>query len=484
MSFFRMLEPENTANNAAQAVLQKPFNSDDHSGSHTGSASRIQNSGITPKLIANLCGAMARADQKPGTMPAGITYLGQMIAHDIVPATSGAETFLGTNEVKGELNLDSLYGDEEFRHQYMEKGKFKLGYAVKIGSDGSTTEVVDADLLRIRRDNKVCIPESRNDENVLVSQLHLFWLRLHNKVVDELAKGTDDNTIDHSVAAREIVTKLFHRVTIDDFLFHVLDPQIYELYCIHKKRYFGRQLNESDEQGGTACLVPAEFSRAAFRFGHSLVRDFYRLKENGKKIELSQLFISNHGEPMPFEKTVEWQQLFGLNAEMIPFQTAARIDLRFASSMSKAPSPTGHSAHIIGANLEAALEAGLWTGGEAIDLICEHNMELAEYSKIRPEDGYQHPSLRGTLLGQAGFEDTSENLPLWLYILTEDNSLHERGMTLGKLGSIFVAEVLMNAMETEVNQQDIPELTLYDRLVRPSMRLKMIDLIDFVDGVN
>jgi hypothetical protein len=483
---------------------------------------------ISPGLVACLCGSMASDIPRDGIMPAGLTYIGQMISHEIVPSSSGVKTYLKTiNQITPFLDLDSLYGDDQFRNENTNnRGKFKLGSSVTTEQDGTTKTVYGQDLLR--KGAEVKIPEQRNDENVLVSQLHLFWLRFHNKIVD-----TYFSTLSGTEAfnkARAIVVKAFHKVVVDDFLYHVLDPEIYKRYCHTDKTYIytkKKENNAGEGKGKDAKIdknnnrgddekeyehvydaVPYEFSHAVFRFGHSMVRRKYQLQKDASSIKLQDLFNREHGERIPSNKVVDWRLMFGLDNDSALFQSASRIDLRFATAMGEAPAPDNskNMLHLIGANLTAGRARYVPTGGQVVDCLrgiadsnthptLDSSKEALVINKAKmpahPEFDipveYMHPKLTGTLLEPLQKEINVKDLPLWLYALIENNSLNQRGTRLGKVGSTIVAEVIMSSIKGSQFYEERPVHAgdcNYSNFLFERTRLKMIDLIDFVEELN
>ena len=115
---------------------------------------------------------------------AGHTYLGQMIAHDIVPSTTNHPN---RKKISPYLSLNSLYGDNNDHAYFDREGKFILGSSKN--EDGEFEYGND-----IFRDSSgiPLIGDVRNDENKIISQLHLFWQKLHNKIIDHL-KNENNN---------------------------------------------------------------------------------------------------------------------------------------------------------------------------------------------------------------------------------------------------------------------------------------------------
>ena len=143
--------------------------------------------------------AMVAATRTASRIPAGFTYLGQFVDHDLT--FDKTSVMLGENVSPAQLlqarspslDLDSLYGagpndpaSEKFYeadgvHLKMGKTDAIGGIPAKEGFDlprgaGST----------LARQRKAIIPDPRNDENLAVAQLHLAFIRFHNRVVDTL----------------------------------------------------------------------------------------------------------------------------------------------------------------------------------------------------------------------------------------------------------------------------------------------------------
>ena len=132
-------------------------------------------------------------DEENAGIPAGYTYLGQFIDHDITfdPASSlqqqnDPDALVDFRTPR--LDLDSLYGRGPDDQPYMYDGnKFRLGRPL-FENDQATKA---RDLPRFNDPNdpngarRALIGDKRNDENVIVSQLHAAMLQFHNKLVDD-----------------------------------------------------------------------------------------------------------------------------------------------------------------------------------------------------------------------------------------------------------------------------------------------------------
>src|SRR5882762_7467249 len=137
-------------------------------------------------------------DEENAGVPAGYTYLGQFIDHDITfdPASSlqqqnDPDALVDFRTPR--LDLDSLYGRGPDDQHYMYSGnKFRLGRKLFEGTVPTNVR----DLPRFNDPNdqdgakRALIGDKRNDENVIVSQLHAAMLQFHNRLVDQQARAS------------------------------------------------------------------------------------------------------------------------------------------------------------------------------------------------------------------------------------------------------------------------------------------------------
>ncbi|MDT5015044.1 MAG: hypothetical protein QOD39_1204, partial [Mycobacterium sp.] len=147
------------------------------------------------QLVTELAGAITdTAPDQDGDIPSGYTYLGQFVDHDLTMDKSGSAfgSDITVDElVQGRspaLDLDSLYG----RGPAEQPQFYTNGLHIKMGSTaaGSGLPAFDGfDLPRDVSQTTALIPEARNDENLVVAQTHLAFIRFHNRVVDVTPPG-------------------------------------------------------------------------------------------------------------------------------------------------------------------------------------------------------------------------------------------------------------------------------------------------------
>ena len=220
-------------------------------------------------------------DEENTGIPAGYTYFGQFIDHDITfdPASSlqqqnDPDALVDFRTPR--LDLDSLYGRGPDDQPYMYDGKkFRLGrplFANDIPTKAQDLpRYVDPNNPQAAR--RALIGDKRNDENVIVSQLHGAMLRFHNKLVDQ----------DPAASFGDIQQQVrwhYQWIVVNDFLIKICGERVVKDILPHLGK--NRPIWENPPHFAVykyrdIAFMPVEFAVAAYRFGHSMVRPIYRL---------------------------------------------------------------------------------------------------------------------------------------------------------------------------------------------------------------
>ncbi len=206
-------------------------------------------------MIDPNAGPPTPATANQGSIPAGYTYFGQFVDHDLTfdqtaLENAGQETRHGSirNHRTPVLDLDSVYAGVITDHLFVfEEGDF-------------------SDLPR-RQDETAIIGDPRNDENAIIAQLHLAFMRAHNTLMSRLAG-------DRGIAfakSRRILTWLYQWIVVNDFLPRIIHDDVYDLAFVSSGKTGG-----NIKFNVTKSEIPFEFAFAAYRFGHSMVRDSYQ----------------------------------------------------------------------------------------------------------------------------------------------------------------------------------------------------------------
>lgn len=240
--------------------------------------------------LVSLAGAMG-ADEDPGDeaevdgeenmgLPAGYTYFGQFVDHDLtLDAVSLSmkqeDPSAVTNFRTPALDLDCIYGRGPNDQPYMYESN---GIGLLMGdrqlTEGPGGANLTIDLPRFR--TRAIIGDKRNDENVIVSQLQGLFMQAHNRVAAA-------NPTWSFADVRQSVTWHYQWLVLYDYLPRIVGEEMVRSILPHLAagspvsamppvlKYF---------KTSSFGALPVEFSGAAYRFGHSMVRPQYRLSRS------------------------------------------------------------------------------------------------------------------------------------------------------------------------------------------------------------
>ncbi len=371
------------------------------------------------KKLKKLSRSMSSNDAKSSNIDAGQTYIGQMISHDIVPHVNSNST-----RISPTLNLDSIYGEFEDEHYANSPSQIPL-----LNSDGSfrlaKIEGHSADFFRMY--GRPLIVEPRNDGNVIISQLHVFWMRFHNLLLN---KGY----VASALEAKHKVIKLFQAVVVEEFARQIMTTAVHSAYFEDDNTFLDPAvLNWQPD------TIPDFFRFASFRFGHSIVRNDYIFSD---KTSSSLSRFMNVEKNLTSELVIDWKYFFGSYA-----QKTEQLDSHIAEQMARINLGVGsQTVDVPFLNLLAAKISGLESGVGLLKKILSQSN--AEELKLRFDIGFLESFDTASFAKLIRKNKLKvKRIPLWPYLLHEAK-IKSFGMKLGPLGSMLNAEVLSTAIRT------------------------------------
>ncbi|HZE26808.1 MAG TPA: heme peroxidase family protein [Terriglobales bacterium] len=469
-----------------------------------------ESSGDLPSASAEDPKKRIQDDEENAGIPAGYTYLGQFIDHDITFDPSSS--LMQQNDPDAlvdfrtpRLDLDSLYGrgpaDQPFMYS-ADGRKFRLGRALTENGKPSMAR----DLPRFVDPNdpngaqRALIGDKRNDENVIISQLHSAMIQLHNRFADR-----DGSAPFEKIQQR--VRWYYQWVVVNDFLVKICGEEVVHDILPHlgagqpiwkNLPHFAFYKWHEDP------FMPIEFSAAAYRFGHSMVRPIYRLNtelaggdDPGKATKdeearglAGRFFIFagvqkrglNGFDEFPSQWAIDWSLFFDIKGSINKVgkervQPAYKIDtslvnpLGFLPEFSTPPAKPnppmtveqlqsvpkdskGDPSNLAERNLLRGMAMGLPSGQSValamgVDPIDDENLRIgkavvADWDKNKPLASF-HSSF-------------TKNAPLWFYVLAEaqwewiqrakakGGKGDEEPLKLGTVGARIVAETLIGLL--------------------------------------
>lgn len=391
--------------------------------------------------------ATENRDEKTA-IPAGYTYLGQFIDHDITfDQTEGIPDHQLTIDeiIQGRspsLDLDSLYGRGPTLQPelYIDGVQLRVGKTTPVGE----LEQLPNDLLRLNVQPPIAvIGDPRNDENLAVAQTHLAFIKFHNAVAARVAEQ-DPNLQGSALfqAARALVVQHYQHVVLTDFL-----PRLVEESAI--TRALAHLQANPVGNNPTEPTMPIEFAAAAFRLGHSMVRQNYSWNKFFPDTSFDFLFAFSIGSgnllgssALPSNWVIDWRRFYEIPARPAPAPLAdgkpnmtRKIDTSLASVLGSLPNLPAGLNSLAARNLLRGSRVGLPSG-----------QAIAQKIEVEALDAQRLKNLlqaKGVDASAVDADQLAEQTPLWFYILAEAEINHG-GDRLGPVGSHILATTFVD----------------------------------------
>ena len=384
---------------------------------------------------------------------AGWTYFGQFLSHDL---TTGREFGIS----KPRLHLDCIYGFGPKSSAYLYEMDWNPidKYAFRgvrflldpyINPNGDKVN----DVFRTGpHSNLPIMADVRNDENFLISQLHCAFLRFHNRMAEFFSSQIHDQDKLFN-RTRQYVTRTYQWLIVNKYL-QLLTGNLAGDLVKSKQPY--KILDHNNRFNQEPVLMP-EFIVAALRMGHSQIRSFYKINQNGRV----NLFSKDREKPdlKGFKRDlrrgpVDWRFLFNFGDHLKPDVVKSRpIDLMLTSPLFDLPFFNLHDGqrNLSQTNINRSVEHNMILREEDLKVIIDkmgintfEHFDVA-LSLLYPEKPIwsEWQSCKESLLKLDGW-------PLWIFILLEARLLgtNQRRLgnveqQLGPLGAQIVAEQII-----------------------------------------
>jgi hypothetical protein len=342
-------------------------------------------------------------------------FFGQFVAHDITADRSPLGHRADPGQIRNfrtpKANLEGIYGSGPIGSPYL----YARGDPAKLLLGGAGHDVPR------NHEGIALIGDPRNDVHLFVNQLHVAFVAMHNRLVDRLrADGVSEQ--DLFEWARRAATWHYQHVIVREFLPALIGAErtrelvggVDRLYAVGDDPY-----------------IPLEFADAAYRYGHSQIRQHYQVNAGfGPTPVFPDLM--GFGAVAP-EHRVDWELQIDVPGRPRA-QRAKKIDGRLPGSLISLPAQI--SGEEQGSDYASLANRDLQRG-QAVGL--PSGEEIAWRLGVEP--------LSGAQIGLAEHGWRNET-PLWLYVLKEAQALAE-GERLGPVGGRIVGEVLVGIIEAD-----------------------------------
>jgi hypothetical protein len=362
-----------------------------------------------------ICDDVSADGPTDGEMAAGWPFFGQFIAHDITadrsPLGHRTEPAQIRNFRTPRANLEGVYAAGPMGSPYL----FQKDDPAKLllGEGGH-------DVPR-NHEGIALLGDQRNDVHLFVSQMQLRFIKAHNLIVDRLREdGVGEAEVFED--ARRATTWHYQWVILKEFLPILVGDELMDELLEAGTTLF---------EPGDDPYIPFEFADAAYRYGHSQIRDTYRVNLKFGPVPVFPDLLGFGA--VPVDHVIDWALQFDVPGHG-PAQRSKKIDGKLPSSLISLPRQISGEdegspySSLANRDLERGLVVGL-PSGEA----------------VARELGVEPLSSDQVGLSDLGWE---RETPLWLYVLKEAEVL-QGGNRLGPVGGRIVGEVLVGIIDSD-----------------------------------
>ena len=433
-------------------------------------------------------------DSEESGIPAAFTYFGQFVDHDLTFDPSSSLQKQNDPDAlvdfrTPQFDLDNLYGRGPDDQPYLYD---KSGRMFVLGAKLAGAPEVNGGAHDLQRNAEVparaLIGDPRNDENVIVAQFQGLMQRFHNRIATENPSWAFPRIQQavrfhyQWVLLHDYLPKIVSAPTLDKVLLKAKDGTL--IVDRANLRFFHFR---------DAAFMPLEFSAAAYRFGHSLVRPGYRLNDgvpllpNGKRAEDDTLLpifkFGDHAKdlrgfqpPRP-DWAIDWRRFIDLEpmayggpiddpnptsaGNRARLQLAYKMDTSLVSPLGVLPESVAVDPSILAArNLERGWRMRLPSGqtvARAMGLPPMKDEDIVIGKFIGKAAGKGDTPVEQGAFAAFANGAFADNCPLWTYCLAEtvettmtvitlDGDKEITTRQLGPVGGCIVAETFVGLL--------------------------------------
>lgn len=400
-------------------------------------------------------------------LSAGMTFLGQFLDHDMTfDPTSSLERQVDPEHIANfrtpSLGLDNVYGAGPGGSPHLYR---------RAGADGGVKFLLEEtgtpgrDDLPRNSETVALMGDPRDDENLIIGQMQVAFLRFHNEAVERVRDDTGLSGAGALFAeAQRVVRWHYQWIILHEFLPETCGQAVVDDVLQRGRKHY-KWRNEP--------FIPVEFAVAAYRFGHSQVRPSYRANFNAGGTPFDAMIFgppsANPDDPDDLRggaraprRFIDWPTFFDFGDGKV--KPGKKIDTKLSTPLFHLPAPVTNPSSLAQRNLLRHLTFSLPSGQRVAKA-----MSLPVLSQGDLSDLKEH-----------GLDDRT---PLWFYVLREAE-LVENGERLGPVGARIVAEVFVGLLEgdRESHLAQDPDWEPFLPTVDPSKEgedFRMVDLLRF-----
>lgn len=373
-------------------------------------------------------------------MTAGMTFLGQFLDHDMtLDITSSLEQQVDPEMIQNfrvpTFGLDSVYGSGPAGSPHLFDQTVDNGFTTLLVEPNPGSEAISRDgslKFDLPRNSQgtPLMGDPRNDENLVLSQLQVAFIKFHNALVAKVKADFGlTNPVEIFLEAQRLTRWHYQWIILHEFLPKTIgQPLVDDIIKNGRKFYKWRN----------APFIPVEFSVSAYRFGHSQVRPSYRVNFGANDAgQFFALFFNDNlavnpvtidmrgGERAP-NRFVDWQTFFDFGDSKSRHNK--RIDTKLSTVMFDLPGlPSGGPQALAQLNLLRHLTFKIPSGQRVAAAMGLPVLPESDLADLKPFNLHNRT-------------------PLWFYILREADVTAD-GKRLGPVGGRIVGEVMIGLLQ-------------------------------------
>ncbi len=355
--------------------------------------------------LGSLMGDRTRGDGDAVRASADAGYVGPLVDHDLDLAPRASAGSSAEPEARApSLDLDRLYG----------RGPALDPFLYRFPTAGPRSAIKTA--LGTRTALAAVLGDARDDQRLLVSQLHQAMPRFHDAVVDMLVSVGFGGDI--FAEARRIVTHHYQWAVLTDLL-----PRICGAAAVE------RALGEVTVAVNSAFKMPVELAVAAYGFGHGLVRSRAGRDAVQDAAPMKDVF-----------GFVRAPDLTVLSSWVVDLNTFFGAPVPVNTKVRRGGGEVEMMVVLATRNLQRSLALGLPSGQGVAQHLGVSALTAEELRRGLPADEVAVLEEQGQLL--------MKKTPLWYYVLREAAVLHQ-GERLGPVGAEIVADTFVRMLKRD-----------------------------------
>jgi hypothetical protein len=379
--------------------------------------------GPFPQPTASAPAAAIQPGENPD-LPAGYTYLGQFVDHDvtfdptsILQRRNDPDALVSFRTPR--FDLDSLYGPGPIDAPYL----YDQEDPVKLLVGRNLDAAHEPEDLPRNAQGRALVGDPRNDHHVIISQLTLAFLRFHNAVVDHLRDRFFPDT-ELFAEAQRLTRWHYQWIVVEEYLRRLAGADVLDRILVNDPAGGGRRAHLRFYRWRREPFMPVEFSAAAHRFGHSQVRSTYVLNATLEPLHIVLPAIQPNPlehlggfRPLPRGWRIDWSLFFAIG-DSTP-QLSRRIDTKMTGPLGQLPPSFDPGRRALA----------------FLDMLRGKALGLPSGQAVAAAMGTSRPDGLG-LTGET---------PLWYYLLREAE-VDAEGRRLGTTAATIVTEVLVGLL--------------------------------------